>query len=198
MLAPRIKLFSADRFLSIRGAMAEMTHHELDIFIMGKIMASCFQSSTLQGHHRTGPTGEIDYHITSVPPGSSVWQRTFVFLHKHRHQESEELPTNGPAEFMGIKGRGKHHLTLGCYILNYTGLKLTFQYTAECTVLYMYMHNRGKCSDPTWTNSWIQDPALQRNTKCGSSIRKLQVSSPCVLLATPPSQDCGGNCFLVL
>ena len=46
--SPCRKLFPVDHFLSIWGAMAEMTHNELDMFVMGQIMASCFQSWSLQ------------------------------------------------------------------------------------------------------------------------------------------------------
>ena len=64
----------ANHFLSIRGAMAEMTNDELD-----QTMASCFQCSTLQDHHSTRHTERITslfYH-----QGQRVCQRTFLFLH---------------------------------------------------------------------------------------------------------------------
>lgn len=42
--SPCCKSFSADHYLSVRGAFMEMTHDELDLIIMGQITAHCFQS----------------------------------------------------------------------------------------------------------------------------------------------------------
>ena len=41
-----LSLFSADHYLSVRGALIEMTHDELDLFVMEQIMANCFVSSS--------------------------------------------------------------------------------------------------------------------------------------------------------
>ena len=88
--SPCSRLFPADHFLSVRGAMAEMTHDELDMFIMGQIMASCFQSSTLQGHHSTSPT---ERKITSSLPWSACMP-TYLpsqYWHKALQEPEEEL-----------------------------------------------------------------------------------------------------------
>lgn len=132
--SPCSRLFPADHFLSVRGAMAEMTHDELDMFIMGQIMASCFQSSILQGHHSTSPTERKITSSLFYHHGQRVCQRTFLFLHnigiKRYKNLKKSYITNGPAvRVHGNKGKmPKHHLSLDQikdviqYILNYTGL----------------------------------------------------------------------------
>ena len=114
---------------------------------------------------------------------------------KHFKNLKKSYLTNGPAvRVHGNKGkRPKHHLTLQQikdviqYILNYTVLK---QYIAECIVRYI-VHVRAQQRQMQW--SYLDDfldtralissfsPAVQRNTKCGSCIRKLQVSSLYIL-----------------
>ena len=42
--SPCCKSFSADHYLLVRGALAEMEHDELDLLVMGQIMAHCFLS----------------------------------------------------------------------------------------------------------------------------------------------------------
>ena len=47
--SPCCSSFTADHYLSLRCAFAEMTHDELDLFMMGQIMANCFQPSAAEG-----------------------------------------------------------------------------------------------------------------------------------------------------
>ena len=44
---PCCKSFTEDHYLSFRCAFTEMTHDELDLFVMGQIMANCHQSPQL-------------------------------------------------------------------------------------------------------------------------------------------------------
>lgn len=132
---PCSMLFPVEHYKSLRAAFSEMSHDELDLFVMGQIMAHCYQSTTLQGHHTSSTSSEERkttygqfYH-----QGQRVCQRTFLFLHnislKRFKNVKKSYLMNGPAvRVHGNTGkRPKHHLTLQQikdivqFILNYTG-----------------------------------------------------------------------------
>ena len=48
-------LFSVEYYQYLRATFAEMSHDELDLLVMGQIMAHCYQSTTLQGYHSSSP-----------------------------------------------------------------------------------------------------------------------------------------------
>ena len=145
------------------------------------------------------------HHLFCTTRVNVYAKRTFLFLHnigmKHFKNLKKSYLTNGPAVRVhrNKEKKPKHHLTLQQirdiiqYILNYTGLYVDI-HAQRRLMLLSYL---GEFLD-TRTQISSSSPAAQLNTECGRCIRKLQVSSPCVLLATPPSQDCGGNYFLVL
>jgi len=47
--------FSVEHYQSLRATFSEMSHDELDLFVMGQVMAHCYQSTTLHGHHSRSP-----------------------------------------------------------------------------------------------------------------------------------------------
>ena len=48
-------LFPIEHYRSLRSTFAELNHDELDLIVMGHIMAHTFRSSLLQGHHSYVP-----------------------------------------------------------------------------------------------------------------------------------------------
>ena len=81
--SPCCKLFSADHYLSICGALAEMTNNELDLMVMGQIMAQCFPSPSAPSHSAS-PSPEKKEEHTAMKffhQGQRVCQPTFLFLH---------------------------------------------------------------------------------------------------------------------
>ena len=59
--SPCCKLFSADHYLSHLCAFAEMTHNELDLFVMRQVMANCFQSPSVPGDS-SSPAEQKEIH----------------------------------------------------------------------------------------------------------------------------------------
>ena len=131
---PCSMLFPVEHYKSLRAALSEMSHDELDLFMMGQIMAHCYQSTTLQGHHTssTSPEQRKTTYGQFYHQGQRVCQRTFLFLHniglKRFKNIKKSYLMNGPAvRVHGNMGkRPKHHLTLKQvkdivqFILNYT------------------------------------------------------------------------------
>ena len=136
---PCSMLFPVEHYQSLRATFAEMSHDELDLFVMGQIMAHCYQSTTLQGHHCTSPEERKGTYGQFYHYGQRVCQRTFLFLHnigiKRFKNIKKSYLDNGPAvRVHGNMGkRPKHHLTLQQvknivqYILNYTGKKISIR-----------------------------------------------------------------------
>ena len=130
---PRSMLFPVEHYQSLRATFAKMTHDELDLFVMGQVMAHCYQSTTLQGHHSSSPEQRKGTYGQFYHHGQRVCQRTFLFLHnigiKRFKGIKKSYLTNGPAvRVHGNAGkRPKHQLTLQQikdivqFILNYTG-----------------------------------------------------------------------------
>ena len=133
---PCSMLFPIEHYLSLRASFSEMSHDELDLFVMGQIMAHCYQSSMLHGHHSSTPEERKTTYGQFYHHGQRVCQRTFLFLHnigiKRFKLIKKSYLTHGPAvRVHGNTGmRPKHHLTLSQikdvvqFILNYTGTKI--------------------------------------------------------------------------
>ena len=135
--SPCCKQFSEDHYLAVRGALSEMTKDELDLMVMGQIMAHCSPSPSAPSPS-TSPAEKIEVHtpMKFFHAGLRVCQQTFLFLHtigikRFKHIKASYL-CNGPAARVhGNKGR-KPKKTLSLqevkdvvqYILNYTGIKL--------------------------------------------------------------------------
>ena len=127
--------FPVEHYKSLRAALSEMSHDELDLFVMGQIMAHWYQSTTLQGHHTfsTSPEQRKTTYGQFYHQGQRVCQRTFLFLRNIGLNRFKNIKKsylmNGPAvRVHGNMGkRPQHHLTLQQtkdivqFILNYTG-----------------------------------------------------------------------------
>lgn len=142
---PCSMLFPVEHYQSMRSTFTEMSHDELDLIVMGQIMAHCYQSATLQGHHSSSPEVRKTTYGQFYHLGHRVCQQTFLFLHniglKRFKNIKKSYLTNGPAvRVHGNMGkRPKHHLTyqqvkdIVQYILNYTGM-IKYMYTAIHTI----------------------------------------------------------------
>ena len=59
--SPCCKQFSEEHYLTVRGALSEMTKDELDLMVMGQIMAHCSPSPSAPSPS-TSPTEKIEVH----------------------------------------------------------------------------------------------------------------------------------------
>ena len=81
---PCSMLFPIEHYRSFRASFSEMSHDKLDLFVMGQIMAHCYQSSTLHGHHSSTPEGRQhsqfyhlgQYFFTTLASNGSKISRT--------------------------------------------------------------------------------------------------------------------------
>ena len=75
--SPCCTTITVDYFRSVRCQMLELTHDELDLVVMGQVMAGCFsrETSTQRGQQR-GKSYTMFYHN-----GARICQKTFLFLH---------------------------------------------------------------------------------------------------------------------
>ena len=99
---PFSMLFPIEHCRSLRATFAEMSHDELELFVMGQIMADCYQSTTLhssspeqrnvtygQFYHQGQPTNLL------VPP-------------QHWPQEVQEHQEELPHEWTSCEGTWEH------------------------------------------------------------------------------------------
>ena len=100
--SPCCKLFSEDHYLAVRGALSEMTKDELDLMVMGQIMAHCSPSPSAPSPS-TSPAGKIEVHtpMKCFHARLRVCQPTFLFLHtigiKHfKHIKASYLSNGNP------------------------------------------------------------------------------------------------------
>ena len=101
-------LFPVEHYQSMRSTFTEMSHDELDLIVMGQIMAHCYQSATLQGHHSSSPEVRKTTYGQFYHLGHRVCQQTFLFLVPSLQQirswstqepgkESKSRPADGKA-----------------------------------------------------------------------------------------------------
>ena len=126
-------LFPIEHYRSLRSTFAELNHDELDLIVMGHIMAHTFRSSLLQGHHSYVPAERRITYSQFFHQGHRVCQRTFLFIHtigikRFKGIKSSYLNTGPVPRVHGNRGRRpKHQLSLEQikdvtqYVLNYTG-----------------------------------------------------------------------------
>ena len=139
---PCSMLFPVEHYRSLRATFAELSHDELDLLVMGQVMAHTFQSPMLQGHHMSTPAERKKTYGQFFHHGQRVCQQTFLFLHniglkRFKNIKSSYIKTGPVPRVHGNTGKQpKHHLTLKQikdvvqYILTYAGI----------TLLYMSMH----------------------------------------------------------
>jgi len=95
----------------VRCQVAELTHDELDLVVMGQVMAGCFagETSSHRGQER-GKSYTVFYH-----QGVKVCQKTFLFLHGigYKAIKGSHLTRGVAARTHENKGKStKWHLTL--------------------------------------------------------------------------------------
>ena len=66
---------TVDHLQAVRCQMADLTHDELDLVVMGQVMAGCFSSATFWKQERS-KSFTIFHHN-----GARICQKTFLFLH---------------------------------------------------------------------------------------------------------------------
>ena len=127
--SPCCTSISADHFRSVRCQMTELTHDELDLVVMGQVMAGCFSAETFRGQER-GKSYTLFHHN-----GRRICQKTFLFLHTIGYWRFKALKASYKdsgvvARIHGNKGKKrKLGLTLKeiqdvvQFILNYAGVE---------------------------------------------------------------------------
>ena len=75
--SPCCTTITVEQYRSVRCQMLELTHDELDLVVMGQVMAGCFsgETSSHRGQER-GKSYTIFHHN-----GKRICQKTFLFLH---------------------------------------------------------------------------------------------------------------------
>ena len=66
---------TVDHLRAVRCQMADLTHDELDLVVIGQVMAGCFSSQTFRKQERSR-SFTIFHHN-----GARICQKTFLFLH---------------------------------------------------------------------------------------------------------------------
>ena len=128
--SPCCSTITADHYQSIRCQMMELTHDELDLVVMGQVMAGCYSGET--SAHRLqerGKTYTVFHH-----QGARICKKTFLFLHcmsdmRFKSIKASFLADGVVARVHGNKGRSrKTGLSLKeiqdvvQFIVNYAGV----------------------------------------------------------------------------
>ena len=128
--SPCCTTITVDHFRSVRCQMLELTHDELDLVVMGQVMAGCFSRET--SAHRGQQRGKS--YTTFYHNGARICQKTFLFLHtmgywRFKAIKASYLVNGVVARVHGNIGkRKKLGLSLKQiedivqFILNYTGV----------------------------------------------------------------------------
>jgi len=117
-----------NQFRAVRSNMAELTHDELDLVIMGQVMAGTFQESTFRSETRQRG------YTTFFHQGSRICQKTFLFLHTIGYSRFKSIKSS--YLYNGIeprvhKSKGRHRKSglsldevkgLVQFIMNYAGM----------------------------------------------------------------------------
>ena len=96
LVPPPLQL--VDNFRSVGCKMAEMTHDELDLVVMGQVVAGCFSAETLRQQERTR-SFTIFHHN-----GVRICQKTLLFLHAMGYNTS--FVANGASGNEGFVANG--------------------------------------------------------------------------------------------
>ena len=120
---------TVDHFRSVRCQMADLTHDELDLVVMGQVMAGCFSADTFRKQERSRSFTVFHHN------GKRICQKTFLFLHTMGYSRFKAIKAsfkaNGvEARVHGNKGKSnrKDKLTLKQiqdvvqFIMNYAGV----------------------------------------------------------------------------
>ena len=126
--SPCSSSITIDHFRSVRCQMADLTHDELDLVVMGQVMAGCFSAVTFRQQERSRSFTVFHHN------GRRICQKTFLFLHTMSYTRFKAIKAsfmaNGVvARVHGNKGKShrKDRLTLNQiqdvvqFIMNYAG-----------------------------------------------------------------------------
>lgn len=130
---------SINTFREVRSKMAELTHDELDLVIMGQVMAGTFQenSTTRCEARKRGYT-------TFYYQGSRICQKTFLFLHTIGYSRFKSVKSSFLSQGLEPrvhKSKGKHRKSglsleeikgIIQFIMNYAGM-----YTLKNTIMFL-------------------------------------------------------------
>ena len=128
--SPCSSTITADHYRSVRCQMAELTHDELDLVVMGQVMAGC-HSGEMSVHRGQGraKTYTVFHHN-----GTRICKKTFLFLHcmsdmRFKSIKASYLANGVVARVHGNKGKTrKTGLSLKeiqdviQFIMNYAGV----------------------------------------------------------------------------
>ena len=122
---------TVDHYRSVRCQMADLEHNELDLVVMGQVMAGCFSAETFRKQERSTCRSFTVFHHN----GTRICQKTFLFLHTMGYTRFKAIKAsfmaNGVvARVHGNKGKShrKDRLTLKQiqdviqFIMNYAGV----------------------------------------------------------------------------
>ena len=120
---------TVDHFRSVRCEMAELTHDELDLVVMGQVMAGCFRAETFRKQERSRSFTVFHHN------GKRICQKTFLFLHtigywRFKALKASYLENGVVPRVHGNKGKSRSKLRLTLkeiedvvqFILNYAGV----------------------------------------------------------------------------
>ena len=106
--SPCCTTITVEHYRSVRCQMLELTHDELDLVVMGQVMASCFSGGT-SSHRRLerGKSYTMFHHN-----GMRICQKTFLFLHtmgfgRFKAINASYMVSGVVARVHGNKGRWK-------------------------------------------------------------------------------------------
>ena len=120
---------TVDHLRAVRCQMADLTHDELDLVVMGQVMAGCFSSATFRKEERSR-SFTIFHHN-----GARICQKTFLFLHTMGYGRFKAIKASFVAN--GVlprvhgntgKSKRKDRLTLNQiqdvvqFVMNYAGM----------------------------------------------------------------------------
>ena len=151
-LDPSCTTISLEHFRSVRCQMAELTNNELDLVVMGQVMAGCFTGE--RSSHREQERGKsytVFYH-----QGIKICQKTFLFLHaigygRFKAIKASYLTRGVAARVHGNKGKStKFRLSLQeiqdvvQYVMNYAGVYVCSEMgrVSECMCVCVCVRER--------------------------------------------------------
>ena len=94
---------SVDHFRSVRCQMADLTHDELDLVVMGQVMAGCFSATTFRKQERSRSFTVFHHH------GTRICQKTFLFLHTMSYTRFKAIKASFIANGVVARVKGKSH-----------------------------------------------------------------------------------------
>ena len=125
--SPCCQSITLDHYRSVRSQMAELSHDELDLAIMGQVMAGTFDDSTFLSKEKKKGYTFFFHH------GVRICQKTFLFVHTigySRFKAVKASYSSRGVEPRVHKNKGKHRESglsvegvkgLVQFILNYAG-----------------------------------------------------------------------------